>query len=184
MQVNDRNRNRRNIGLLALIALVLQLGIAPAITIGQGHPNFAFVFAAVVALSIGGQTGVLVSFVAGLLVDLSSTGPIGLSALLFSIACYILGMEVRDRIAEEPSMTLIPFAVAALCVSLFYAIAMLLVGESESLLEAIVFRALPSTLLTILGYVPFLLIMGRAGGSGLRGGVTGKHRSRYTLGNR
>lgn len=183
MQVKDRNRNRRNIGLLALIALVLQLGIAPAITWGQGHPNFVFIFAAVVALSIGGQTGVVSAFAAGLVMDLSTTGPVGLYALLFSIACYILGMEVRDRIAEEPSMTLIPFAVAALCVSLFYAIAMLLYGASESFLEAIVFRALPSTVLTILGYLPFLFVMGRGGTSGLRGG-TGKHRSRYTLGNR
>jgi len=183
MQVKDRNRNRRNIGLLALIALVLQLGIAPAITLGQGHPNFMFVFAAVVALSIGGQTGVVTAFVAGLLMDLSSTGPLGLSSLLFCISCYILGMEVRDRIAEEPGMTVIPFAVAALGVSLCYGIAMLLYGASESLLEAIVFRALPSTLLTILGYLPFLFVMGRAGAGPLRGGG-GKHRSRYTLGNR
>ena len=36
---------------------------------------------------------------------------------------------------------------------------------------------------TILGYLPFLFVMGRAGAGPLRGGG-GKHRSRYTLGNR
>jgi rod shape-determining protein MreD len=184
MQVNDRNRDRRSIGVLAVISLLCQLGIAPAIALGNGHPDFAFVFVAVVAFTIGGETGVLAAFFAGLVFDLSSTGPIGLMALLFPIAAYALGIEVRDRIAEEPVMTIIPFVIAAFCVAVCYNIAMLLYGVTDSFFDALVFRALPTTFLTFIAYLPFLFILGRAHGGIRVGGSSGKHRSRYTLGNR
>ena len=107
------------------------------------------VFAAVIALSLGGGTGVGGGFAAGLVYDLSTTGPIGLMALMLSIASYILGMEVHDRISEEPVMTLIPFSIAALSVSLVYGLLALAFGMGESLFDAIFLRALPSALLTI-----------------------------------
>lgn len=184
MQVKDRNKNRRSIGALALLALFFQLGIAPAIALGGGHPNFAFVFAAVIALSIGGGTGVACGFVSGLIYDLSTTGPIGLMALLLSIAAYVLGVEVRDRISEEPMMTLIPFSIAALSVSLCYGLFALAFGVGESLFDAVFLRALPSALLTVIVYVPFLIFMGRSRrGGGIKSGMPGRQ-SRYTLGNR
>jgi len=185
MQVKDRNKNRRSIGTLALVSLFCQLGLAPAIALASGHPNFAFVFAAVVALSIGGGTGVASAFVAGLVYDLSTTGPIGLMALLLTIAAYILGIEVRDRISEEPSMTLIPFSIAAFAVSLLYHLSMFLYGQADSLFGAIFFRTLPTTVLTILAYLPYLYFLGRTRQGGLRMGQgRGAHSSRYTMGNR
>lgn len=184
MQVKDRNKNRRSIGVLALVALFLQLGIAPTISLGGGHPNFAFVFAAVVALSIGGGTGVGSGFAAGLIYDLSTTGPIGLMALMLTVASYILGIEVRDRISEEPMMTLIPFAGGALGVSLVFSLLMLAFGHGVSLFDAVFLRALPSTLLTTIAYLPFLFFMGRSHRpGGLRSGTPGRQ-SRYTIGNR
>ena len=81
MQVNDRNKNRRSIGLLALVSLLCHLILGPAIGIFGGHPNFALVFAGIVALSIGGNTGVAAGFAAGLAYDLTATSPVGLMAL-------------------------------------------------------------------------------------------------------
>ena len=183
MQVKDRNKNRRSIGVLALVALFCQLGLAPAIALGGGHPNFALVFAAVIALSLGGGTGVGCGFAAGLVYDLSTPGPIGLLALMLSIASYILGMEVHDRISEEPVMTLIPFSIAALSVSLVYGLLALAFGMGESLFDAIFLRALPSALLTIIAYLPFLYFLGRSHRGQIKSGTPGRQ-SRYTLGTR
>ncbi len=184
MQVKDRNRSARSIATLAIVSLVLQLGFAPSLVLGQGHPNFAFIFVGIIALSIGGRTAVTCGFFAGLLFDLSSTGPVGLCSLLFSLAAYILGIELRDRVSEEPMMTLIPFSVATLCVALCYNISMVAFGASNSLLEALVFRALPTTLLTVLCYLPYLFIVSLAHGGSQRPNTPMKSRNRYTLGNR
>lgn len=187
MQVKDRNRNRRSIGTLALVSLFCQLGLAPGIALGNGHPNFALVFSGVVALSIGGETGVMSAFFAGLVYDLSSTGPIGLMALFCTIAAFVMGMEVRDRLSEESMLTIIPFSVATLSVCLAYNLAMLLFGQAASFVDAVVFRALPSTPLTIIAYILYVLVIGRSHQGGLRMGVPstpGRHSSRYTLGNR
>lgn len=184
MQVKDRNKNRKSIGLLALVGLFCQLGLAPSIALGGGHPNFALLFTAVVALSIGGGTGVAAGFAAGLVYDLSTTGPIGLMALILTITAYVLGIEVHDRISEEPLMTIIPFVGAALSVSLTYSLLALAFGMGESLFDAIFLRALPSALLTTVFYVPFVLILGRTRrGGGVRPGTPGRQ-SRYTIGNR
>lgn len=184
MQVNDRNRNARNIGWLAAISLFLHLGIAPSITLAQGHPNFLFIFMGVVALSIGGRTGVLTGFAAGVVFDLCSTGPFGLGAMLFPISAFFLGMEVRDRIAEEPVMTIIPFSLASLSVSLLYNISMLIYGATGSFVEAVFYRGLPVAVLTTLFYVPYLLVLSHIHGGGMQKGATGRHRARYTLGTR
>ena len=88
MRLTDRNRDVHNIVLLAIVCLVLQLALAPNIALLQGHANFACIFAMLIALSIGGRTGTICGFVAGILYDLSSTSPIGLMALLLTVMSY------------------------------------------------------------------------------------------------
>ena len=183
MQVKDSVRSRRDFGILAAICLILQIAVAPNIAFGNGRANLALVFAGIASLMLGGRTGVLCGFAAGLIFDLSTTGPIGLMALMLSIASYILGMEVHDRISEEPVMTLIPFSIAALSVSLVYGLLALAFGMGESLFDAIFLRALPSALLTIIAYLPFLYFLGRSHRGQIKSGTPGRQ-SRYTLGTR
>lgn len=162
MQVKDKRKSRRGVGVLALVCLVCHLALAPNIALGNGRANFALVFAEVVALSVGGPTGVLCGFLGGLVYDLSSTGPIGLMAFLLTAAAYPLGMEVHDRIGEDPGSTYVPVAVTTLVVTFVYHLAMLLVGQSTSFFEGVVFRTLPTALLTFLAYIPFAVVLGRS----------------------
>ena len=80
MRVADKNRDRRDTLTLALVCMVCQLALAPNIGIGNGRANFALVFTACVAFNAGGRRGVLAGFFAGLVFDLSTTGPVGLMA--------------------------------------------------------------------------------------------------------
>lgn len=161
MQVNDRTRNQRSIGLIAGICFVAQLALSPYLAIGAGHPNFMTVFAVVIALSIGGRTAVIMGFVAGLVFDLSSTGPIGLMALLLTIASYVLGTEVRDRMSDDVGESIVPAVVALVSASGLYCLATLLTGQSDSFVDAFVYRALPTAFLTVVAYLPFAFAMGR-----------------------
>ena len=155
MQVADRGREARSTFVLAVVCLVLQLALAPNIALGAGHANFALIFSACVALQFGGTRGVVAGFVAGLLFDLSTTAPIGLMAFCLSVSSFALGLEQRNRMAGDLAATMTLFSGAALGVSLVYHLAMLLVGQASSIIDVIVFRTLPTTLLTIAFFVPF-----------------------------
>lgn len=172
MQINDRSQNTRNIGILAAICFVCQVAFCPYIGIASGHPNFALILALIVSLSIGGRTAVICGFSAGLVFDLSTTGPIGLMAFLLTVMSYILGIEGRDRLGEDALLTIVPTVAATAAVSLAYNLTMLLVGQSVSVIDALVFRTLPTIILTLVCYVPFYLVNGRsrkAGGMSLGG---------------
>ena len=150
MQVSDRNRESRSIAVLALVCAVLQLALAPNVGLGNGRANFALVFSACVALQSGGRRGVVAGFLAGLFFDLSTTGPIGLMAFCLSASSFALGLEERNRMAGD-----LASATAQFAVSLVYHLAMLLVGQADSLLDVLVFRTLPTAALTFVFFLPF-----------------------------
>ncbi|MBP3885410.1 MAG: rod shape-determining protein MreD [Olsenella sp.] len=185
MQVKDTNRFRRSTGLLALVCLVLQLALAPNIALANGRINFALVFAGVIALTQGGRVGVTAGFLAGLIFDLLGTGPVGLMSLLLAVAAYLMGVEVRNRIAEDPSGSVVVYVISAIAVSLLYNLAMFLVGEASSIIDVLFLRSLPTAVLSIVAFLPFVYFLSR-GGSGPR--LTGssaaraKHSSKYSLG--
>jgi rod shape-determining protein MreD len=188
VQIKDSNRNRRDFLVLAAICLVLQVAVAPNIALGNGRANFGLVFAGVASLLVGGQLGVFCGFLAGLVFDLSTTGPIGLMAFLLTVGSYIVGIEARNRIADDFAGSMRLFAWMALIVSLAYHVAMFLVGEATSIVDVVLLRTLPTTALTLLGFAPFAYVISHATGSALSlGGKPSKsarsHGSRYDLGN-
>ena len=176
MQVADRNREPRSAAVLAVICGLAQLALAPNIGLGNGRANFALIFSACVALLVGGRRAVLVGFFAGLFFDLSTTGPLGLMAFCLTVSSFLLGLEERNRMSGDLAVTLALFCGADLGVSLVYHLAMLLVGQADSLLDVIVFRTLPTALLTAVFFVPFAYYFSRmhVSGSGLGGGHFGK----------
>ncbi len=172
MQIADKSRDTKGLLIVALICGVLQLALAPNIALGNGRANFALVFAAVIALSRGGSQGVVAGFCAGLFFDLSTTGPIGLMAGILTVASHILGSEQRNRMAGDFAASVVSFSAASLACSVVYSLAMLLVGQSSSFLDALFLRAVPTAFLTIVAFLPFAYYFSRvkAGGSGLSGG--------------
>ena len=176
MQVADKHRDARSCAILAVICGVLQLAIAPNLTLGNGVANVMLVLCACVALTQGGGRGVVVGFCAGLFFDLTSTGPVGLMAFCLSVCAYVLGLEGRNRMAGELVGSLLVFAVADLAVCLVYNLAMLLVGDATSVVDAIVYRTLPTALLTLVFFLPFAFVLSRTrvrpSGSGLGSGST------------
>lgn len=186
MQVKDNNRNRRDFGVLAGICLVLQVAVAPNIALGNGRANMALVFAGIASLMVGGRLAVVCGFLAGLVFDLSTTGPIGLMAFLLTLGSYVLGIETRNRLADDFRGSMTTFAIFAAVVSLFYHAAMLLVGEASSIIDVVFLRTIPTLVLTIIAFAPFASVLSHATGNALTlGGKPSKsarsHGSRYDL---
>ncbi|OFK24314.1 MULTISPECIES: rod shape-determining protein MreD [Olsenella] len=161
MQVHDTNRHRRDSSLLALACLVLQIALAPNLALANGHINFALVFCAVISLTVGGSWGVLCGFVAGLVFDLCTTGPVGLMAFLLTVASFVMGMESRNRLQDDSSAAMILFFIVCFGVCFAYNLAMLLVGQASSVVDVLFLRSLPTFLLTSLTFLPFAYVRSR-----------------------
>lgn len=155
MQVNDANKNRVAALVVGLLCLFLQVGVAPNLGLGEGRMNLALVYAGCYALSVGGRKGVAAGFIAGLVYDLSTTGPIGLVAMLLTAMAYFLGAEERNRFADGLPQCLASFGISCLAVELAYHFVMLMMGQASSLGDAFVIRALPSFALTFVVFLPF-----------------------------
>lgn len=176
MQVNDTNRNRRGMLVLGLACLLLQLALAPNVGIGNGRINFALIYAALVALMVGGRTGVISGFFAGLVFDLSTTGPIGLMALLLTVMASVLGLEERNRLADGLPQTLTTFGVASLAVVFVYHLMMLFVGQATDLGDVLLLRTLPTFALTFVAFIPFAYFLCRSSEGGSGGGLRRRRR--------
>lgn len=180
MQVKDAHRNRRNVGVLVVVCLVLQVAVSSIIALGNGRANFMFICAATVALTVGGRTGVLIGFIAGIIFDLSSTGPIGLMAFLLTLTAFILGIGERDRLADDSMSASFYLAIACLVVSLAYHLTMFVFGQAASIVDLILLRVLPTAFLTCIAAVPFVFVLGRKGNSGIST-AHGRHVGRYSI---
>lgn len=179
MQVADRNREARTTAVVAAVCLVAQLALAPNVGLGNGRANFALVFAVSVSLSAPPSRAVVAGFLAGLVFDLYTTGPVGLMAFCLTVASFLLSGEGRERAAGDLGLCVARFAVADLAVALVYHLAMLLVGQSDSLVDTLFLRALPTAALTLVAFLPFAWLLNRARtpGSSLGGRRRGSHLS-------
>ncbi|MEE8704381.1 MAG: rod shape-determining protein MreD [Olsenella sp.] len=155
MQNKDANRSRYGNIALAALCFVLQLALAPNLSLGSGRLNFAVIFAFCISLLVGGRRGVVYSFFAGLVFDLSTTGPVGLMALLLTVTSYVLGLEERNRFSDGSAACLSSFAISSFAVIFLYHLAMLGMGQAESLFDALLMRTLPSYALTFVAYLFF-----------------------------
>lgn len=160
MQGIDKNTRKRLTAVLAIICCVLQLSIAPNLPFFGGRANFMLIYAALMAQLFGGRYGVIAGFLAGLFFDFCSTSPIGLMALLLTVCAYVLGYEVRNKLADDLSVSVTQFSIAALAVSAAYALALVLV-EDAGFFQALFMRALPTAIITVICYLPFVSILSR-----------------------
>ena len=175
MDLRDAGGSKLSFVIVCVACAVCQLAIAPNLGFFGGCANFALVLALCVAMSEGGPTAVLTGFCAGLFYDLSSTGPVGLMALELTMLGYLLGTNSRNYFAEDAANLGRTFLVGSGTVLLVYQLVMLVL-EGGSLVDALVFRFLPSLALTALAFAPFAFWYARqvSAGSSLGLGAKGK----------
>ena len=98
------------VGLLLLVAVVLQLSALSQIGILGGHADVIVLAVAAVAFYAGSVPGSAAGFTAGLLLDLLTGATMGASSLVLTAVGYAVG---RFREVRDPSHGLLPIPVGA-----------------------------------------------------------------------
>lgn len=157
---NTRTVSGRAALIAFIVAVVLQLMLAPQISLLGGAINFMVVVAVVLALVVEPSRAVWIGFLCGLFFDLTSSVPVGLMALLLTIAAHLVSSASQGLSpgVNVESMRLVCLAI--LGVNLVDGFALYLIGSESSLIYALGVHALVSSVLDILVSIPFLAALG------------------------
>lgn len=147
--------------ICSVLAVLLQILLAPNIHIFSAAPNFILAF--VVAYSVANyhRAGYVMAFVLGLIYDFLGSGPIGAMALVCVLAAFfaILAMRLLDN--ESMFIPLASVILICLCAEISYGILMFAFGYDVGLLEAFIQLMLPCALYDIVISVVIYLLISR-----------------------
>lgn len=139
-----------------LIAMVLQVMLAPHMAIRGIMPNFLLLVVITLSFVEGPSAGAVAGFTAGLILDLLSTGPIGAWALVLSTAGYSGGMLQENLFAEGWLLPVTVAIIAGLMADFSYLIVVTILGVGpafwESLVRTVLPRAVYNAVLVMLAY--------------------------------
>ncbi len=130
----------------AVVALLLQVALAPVLAIGGIVPNLLLAYGLAVALARPYAPSILLPFALGFAFDLVGGGAVGAMALLLMLAS--VGCRQLARMLDNDTL-FVPLGLlvaGVLLVELLYGALLVLCGYPASLGEALLFRSLPCAL--------------------------------------
>ena len=139
----------------AAVVVLLQVVVAPVIAIYSVVPNFIVAFVIVLSIVRPEDTTYVYAFVMGIISDLFTQVPFGLTPLLLLIISFALSrvFEVLDK--SSIAMVLVSCAVSLL----FYEmIVQLVLGYPAAFFDLIAARALPATIFNLILCVLLYLV--------------------------
>ena len=136
----------------AAVVVLLQVVVAPVIAIYSVVPNFIVAFVIVLSIVRPEDTTYVYAFVMGIISDLFTQVPFGLTPLLLLIVSFALSrvFEVLDK--SSIAMVLVSCAVSLL----FYE--MIVLGYPAAFFDLIAARALPATIFNLILCVLLYLV--------------------------
>ena len=149
------NRWWTTVGAL-LAAFVLQVMFAPHLAIFGVVPSLPLLVVITLAFVEGPSAGAVAGFVAGLMLDLLGTAPMGAWALVLSVTGYTSGMLQENLFAEGWLAPVTVAVIAGLVAETSYLIVLAVVGAGPafwaSLGTIVLPRALYNAILVLLAY--------------------------------
>ena len=127
----------------AVLAVFLQLVLAPYISILSAMPNFIVIYAFIVATSRPHLYGAVLPFVLGLLYDLLTGGPVGAMAFSLTAFSYLTARLLSSLDNDTLFMPLVLMALGILLTELVYGLTLLLFGYNAGIFEAFLYRIAP-----------------------------------------
>ena len=155
------NLTRENlvVGIGAVVAVVLQIVVAPNIALFSAQPNVLLAYVLVVAIVRPLEAGPVLPFVLGLVFDVLGTGPVGGMAFLFVLVSFVASRAFAVLDNDTVFMPLTILVVATFAVEMLYGALLIALGLAVSPIDAFLYRALPCSLYDcVVGLVLYPLI--------------------------
>ncbi len=158
MKIKDSSRSNKVAGIISIVALVLQIALAPQIEICGGRINFTLALAVLYALSGDTHRATVAGFLCGLAYDLTAAVPVGLMALLLTItgffgSSFFHGVQISLNTAAVRCAAIMIFAV-----NVVYGILLFFMGVQTDFFWAVFGHGVSTSVLTLLIALVFLFI--------------------------
>lgn len=154
-------------GIAILVAMLLQVAVAPYIAPSGVTPNFLMLVVITIALTTGPNEGAMSGFAAGLAFDMIGTGPVGAMALVLTVTGYLAGLMHDQMFAEGWLLPLTVLGIASLLGESAYGMVISLLGGEFSFWSALFTHVLPAavydTVLALLFYPALAKSLHRGG---------------------
>jgi rod shape-determining protein MreD len=128
--------------LVVLLVLTAQEALMTSVRIGGAHPDLMLLLPIAFGLVAGSEIGAAMGFAAGLLADLFVGTPFGLSALVYTLVGFSVGMSEGDRLGGGWWVTPLIASVASAAGVVLYAGLGAAVGEGHMLHDHLIRVAL------------------------------------------
>jgi rod shape-determining protein MreD len=129
---------RGRVVLVVAAVLIVQQALMAGLRIDGAHPDLMLLLPIAFGLAGGSERGAAMGFVAGLLADLFVGTPFGLSALVYTLVGFGVGMSEGDRLGGGWWATPLTATVASAGGVLLYAGLGAAVGEGQMLHQHLV----------------------------------------------
>jgi rod shape-determining protein MreD len=129
-------------------AVILQVMLAAHIAIVEVVPNLMMIAVVITAVYHSPTRSSLYGFILGLCYDLLAQGPLGCTALIFTLLGYTVSSITKGSFVGNRLVELLVVMVAILCGEILEGVVLAVVGYDNDIFYSLVFRALPGFLYT------------------------------------
>lgn len=161
----------------ALVAVLLQIVVAPNIAIMGAQPNVIAAYAVVAAIVRPADSALVLGFVLGVVYDFLGYGPVGAMAFLLVLLAFLATRAFVVLDNESPFMPVVVVVCGMLLLETLYAGFLATLGQVGSFGDALLYRALPCALydcvVALLLYPLALRLIAPGAFGGMPGGGTG-----------
>lgn len=147
--------------ICSAIVVVIQIVFAPILTIFAVVPSFIVPFVLVLSVLRRPDSTYGYAFVLGLIADLLSQTPVGLTSLLLLAITFVLSRAFVVLDDTNITMPLIAFAAALFAFELVFMIVLMIMGYQGGFIELFLQRALPATVINVIIAALLFVIMRR-----------------------
>ena len=138
---------RENVVLIAgaVVAVALQVILAPNVAIMGAMPNFILVYVGIAAMARQSDSVLIAAFACGLVFDLVGNSAVGVMAALLTLAAFLAGRVSAILGSESFTVSLMVSMVCSLLVEVAFA-GYYVIAADVPLVSALFMRALPCAL--------------------------------------
>ena len=122
---------RLRVPLVIITALVLQLSVLTRLRVAGVMPDLMLLLAVAAGLTGGPARGAVVGFASGMAVDLFLRTPLGLSALVFCMVGYAVGIAQTGILRSAWWIPVVTALLASATGELLFALAGAMLGETQ-----------------------------------------------------